>query len=165
MNIYVNAIDTLPLAEYNIIWLLIGTGLLVLAILFVALVLLFTKKLNPEDFVKPLDKEVTGAERLSLIKNTYTEELLKIEQQWNDKEISTRKAFQLLSLNLRNFTHEYSSSGAFSFSLQDLEEHNAPEILVNKIRNYYPLSFEEANRTGNVNLAVQDALKLIQVWN
>ncbi len=145
--------------------MLIGIGLVLIAVIFIYLVLLFTKKLKPEDFIKPLAKEVTGAERLSLVKNKYAEEIQSVQTRWDSKEISTRKAFQLLSISLRNFTHEYSGSQAFSMDLQDLENAQAPEILTDKIRNYYPLAFEEANRTGNVRLATEDALRLVQVWN
>lgn len=161
-----NAEDSLfPPMQYDPIWFIIGIGLILVAAVFIALLLFFTKKVNPNHSLKALPQEVQGEERLSLIKTHYSGEIKELEESWRDKEISTRKAFQLLSISIRNFTHEYSGSQAFAMSLRDLEEAQAPEILAEKIRHYYPIAFEEAGRTGNFSLAAEDAQKLIMVWN
>ena len=157
--------ELLAPAQYDVLWLIIAIGLVVIAGLFYSLMFFFTKKMRPEDDVTPLAKMALGAERLSLIKNKYVEEIKEIEQQHLAGDLSSRKAFQKLSICLRNFTHEYSNSGAFSMTLSDLEQQQAPQLLVEKIRNYYPLAFQEAERTGNVQLAVQDALKVVQLWH
>lgn len=155
----------LGLAQYDPLWAVIAIGLIVLVGVFLTLLLVMTKKMRPDEDVQPLAKMAFGEERLSMIKNKYVTQILAIQKQYAEGSLTSRKAFQKLSICLRNFTHEYSNSGAFSMTLTDLQNKQAPKLLVDKIRNFYPLAFEEANRTGNVDLAVNDALQVIQLWH
>lgn len=156
--------ELIPPKQYDIAWGLIACCLVVLAIVFYITVFKLTQKVKIKENILMLPRIASGEERLSLIKNKYVEDIVNIQRSFDADEISDRKAFQALSIVLRNFTHEYSGSGAYAMNLSDLQKTNAPELLLEKIRNYYPLAFEEANRTGNVSLAVQDALKVVSVW-
>lgn len=152
--------------QYDIVWAIIAIGLLVIAALFYFLLFLFTKKMKPEEEVEPLKPEVVNYYDWSkVLKDKYIKRVEVIDKNYEDGKISNRKAFQELGALLRNFTHEYSGSGAFAMGLVDLEKEKAPELLVDKIRNFYPLAFEEANRTGDVKLASDDALKVINIWH
>lgn len=154
-----------PPRQYDIAWGLIACCLIIIGIVFYITVFRLTRKAKMDDDVVMLPRIAGGEERLSLVKNKYVKDILNIQRAYGVNEISNRKAFQALSIALRNFTHEYSGSGAYSMNLSDLQESNAPELLLEKIRNYYPLAFEEANRTGNVDMAVEDALKVVSAWH
>jgi hypothetical protein len=156
--------ELIPPKQYDIAWGLIACCLIVLAIVFYITIFKLTQKVKIQENIVKLPRIAGGEERLSLVKNKYVEDIMNIQRSFEANEISDRKAFQALSIVLRNFTHEYSGSGAYAMNLSDLKQNNAPELLLEKIRNYYPLAFEEANRTGNVSLAVQDALKVVSIW-
>lgn len=154
-----------PPTQYDFIWPLLAVALVVMAIVFYVFLFVSTKKLKPEPIIQMLPRTASSMERLSLIKNKYTKKVIDIQSAHSEGTLSNRKAFQALSINLRNFTHEYSGTGAHAMSLTDLHRTQAPEVLLNKIKNYYPLAFEEANKNGNVELAVNDALRVIQLWH
>lgn len=154
-----------PPAQYDFIWPLLAIALVVMAIIFYVFLFVSTRKLKPEPIIQLLPRTASSTERLSLIKNKYVKKVMDIQAAHAEGNLTNRKAFQALSINLRNFTHEYSGTGAHAMSLTDLYETKAPEVLLDKIKNYYPLAFEEANRNGNVNLAVDDALRVIQLWH
>lgn len=154
-----------PPVQYDIIWPLLAVALVIMAIVFYVFLFVSTKKVKPEPIIQMLPRTASSMERLSLIKNKYVKKVIDIQSAHAEGALSTRKAFQALSINLRNFTHEYSGTGAHAMSLTDLYQTQAPEVLLDKIRNYYPLAFEEANKDGNVNLAVDDALRVIQLWH
>ena len=153
-----------PPMQYELGWGIIAACLILLVIVFLITLLRMTRKAKPENPIAVLPKMANAEERLMLIKVKYSKNIENIRTSYRNNEISTRKAFQALSINLRNFTHEYSGSGAHAMTLTDLQQKNAPEILKEKIYHYYPLAFEEANRTGNIELAVNDALKVISLW-
>lgn len=153
-----------PPMQYQAGWALMAVSLILLLIIFYIVVLRSTRKLKPEPLIVSLPRVAGGEERLSLIKNKYVKKVQEIQEAYHEGDISSRKAFQALSINLRNFTHEYSRSGAHAMTLTDLHKYNAPEFLRNKIRDFYPLAFEEAERTGNVDLAVNDVLQVIALW-
>lgn len=156
--------ELFPPVQYDPVWMIIAISLIVLVFVFYYLIFLITKKARPEDIIAPLPVTAVGGERLSLIKNKYSEKVVEVVGAYNDGYISNRKAFQSLSVILRNFVHEYSLSGAHAMSLRDLKEAQAPELLTERIQNFYPLAFEEANLTGNVDLAAKDTLMVIQQW-
>ena len=158
------AVDISPPVQYDIAWVLIVGGLTLIALVFYIVLFQMTKKMKPEENILMMPRIANGAERLSLIKNNYAGKVYDIQKAYHNGDISDRKAFQALSVNLRNFTHEYSGSGAHAMTLTDLNKTQAPELLKEKIQNYYPLAFEEAERTSNVDLAVEDALKVIAIW-
>jgi hypothetical protein len=149
---------------FEIGWGAIAVGLILLAIGYYVVLFVSTRKLKPREDVSMLPTVAHGAERLSLIKSKYAKRIQDVQEAYNAGKISQRKAFQSLSVNLRNFTHEYSGSGAYAMTLTDLEKHQAPALLSDRIKVFYPIAFEEAEKTGDVNLAVQDALQVIQVW-
>lgn len=151
-------------SQYNIDWGVIAISLLVLITVFYVVVFLATRKKKPEEDIRMLPKVAMGAERLSLIKNKYAKSITNVGEAYSSGEISQRKAFQLLSTHLRNFTHEYSGSGAYSMTLTDLYAAHAPELLLSKIESHYPGAFQKDNSENDVELAVQDALRMVQVW-
>lgn len=156
--------DLLPPTQYDLGWGIIAVAILVIAIVFYITLLLMTRKKKPEQVIHALPTVAYFSERSMLIKTKYTEAIRNVGLAHEAGDISTRKAFQALSVYLRNFAHEYSGTGAYAMTLKDMSNSQTPELLQDKVRNYYPLAFEEANRTGNVQLAVEDAVKVVEIW-
>lgn len=156
--------ELFPPAQYDPIWMVMIISMIVIAIIFYILVLLSTRKVKLEEMITPLPGTASGNERLSLIKNKYVKKVEDTVEAYNDGRISNRKAFQSLSILLRSFVHEYSLAGTHAMNLRDLKNASAPQLLTERIQNFYPLAFEEANRTGNVELAANDTLMVIQQW-
>jgi hypothetical protein len=150
--------------QFELGWAAIAIGLALIAVAYYITLILSTRKLQPREDVSMLPTVAYGPERLGLIKSKYAKKIQDVQEAYNAGNISQRKAFQSLSVNLRNFTHEYSGSGAHAMTLTDLQRHQAPALLSDRIKAFYPIAFEEAEKTGDVNLAVQDALQVIQVW-
>lgn len=158
---YVN--ELFPPMQYQPGWGWLLLALFVVLFLVWVTIFVMTKATKIDVKVVPLPVMVGDAERFSLIKNKYAEDIQLVGLLHADKKISTRKAFQSLSSHLRNFSHEYSMTGAYSMTLADLKNKNVP-LVKDKIENFYPFAFQEAERDGNVQLAVEDALKVIQLW-
>jgi hypothetical protein len=161
----VNVDELFAPLQYQIAWAIIAGSLVVLALVFYIIMFVLTRKVKIQTEIKPLPKMANLAEKLSLIKNKYAQDVILVGELHSKGEISTRTAFQSLSVHLRNFTHEYSQTGAYSMTLTDLTKNQAPPLLKDKIRNFYPVAFEEAERNANVKLAVKDALEVIQLWH
>jgi hypothetical protein len=161
----VNADELFDPLQYQLSWAIIAGSLIVLAIVFYIIMFFLTRKVKIKEDIKPLPTMANLAEKLSLIKNKYAQDIILVGEKHSKGEISTRTAFQSLSIHLRNFTHEYSQTGAYSMTLTDLNRTQAPPLLKDKIRNFYPVAFEEAERDANVKLAVRDALEVIQLWH
>lgn len=157
--------ELFPPMQYDIMWAILAGSVLLVAIVFYVFLFVMTRKLKHKNDVMPLPKGLSNEETLSLIKNKYAENIMVVENQYKTGQISSKKAFQSLSIHLRNFTHEYSSSGAYAMTLKDLEEKDAPTSLRQRIQDFYPFAFEKAEKEGNVNLAVKDALEVIQLWH
>lgn len=156
--------DLLPPTQYDLGWGIIAVAILVIAAIFYVVLLLMTRKKKPEPLIHTLPTVAYSSERSLLIKTKYAEAIRNVGLAHEVGELSTRKAFQALSVYLRNFVHEYSGTGAYAMTLKDMSKAQTPALLQDKVRNYYPLAFEEANRTGNVKLAVEDAIKLVELW-
>lgn len=112
-----------------------------------------------------LDPLLSTPEMLSAIKNLYAQEISNVGEQFKAGDISRRVAFQHLSVLLRNFTHEYSKTQDNTSTLVELKSKGAPDLLVDRIKEFYPPAFEEAEKENNVILAVNDALMVIQKWH
>jgi len=157
--------DILQPLQYPLTWAFIAGSLILLATAFYIILLLMTRKVKTNFEVTQLPDEMGLAHKLSAIKNKYAQNILFVQQQYDEGSITTRKAFQSISVHLRNFSHEYSQTGAFAMTLTDMQQNNAPVVLETKIRNIYPVAFQEAELNANVHKATQDALEVIQLWH
>lgn len=151
--------------QYPWSWLFIAGSFIVLAIGYYLITNLMLRKKKKLQEVQPLPDSLSMVEKLSLIKNKYAEQVQTIQADYDSEKISTRKAFQSLSVVLRDFSHEYSQTGAYSMTLADLEINNSPMILQERIRAIYPVAFQKAESEADVHLAVRDTLEVIQRWH
>lgn len=154
-----------PPLQYDFMWIILAGSVLFVAIVFYVFLFIMTRKLKHKKDIMPLPKGLTQEEALSLIKNKYAENIMTVSSKYKTGEITSKQAFQSLSIHLRNFSHEYSATGAYSMTLKDLNDKKAAPSLRKKIEDFYPYAFERAEKEGNVALAVKDALEVIQLWH
>lgn len=159
-----DTVDVLTPLQYPITWVWISGSLVLLAIVFYITLLVMTRKRKLKLDVPMLPGGLSSEEKLSALRNKYAEEIISIQTAYKAKEISTRKAFQSISITIRNFSHEYSHTGAFAMTLTELEAAQTPLMLQEKIRLIYPVAFQQAEVEANVDLAVNDALEVIRLW-
>lgn len=150
--------------QYGIDWGLITLCLVLLVTGYYIALFIFTRKRKNDEDIRMLPTVATGAERLSLIKNKYANNIKEIAKNYESERLTERQVFQALSIELRNFTHEYSGSGAYSMTLSDLYATHAPSILLSRIEESYPAAFQEASYNHDVNKAIDEALKVVKVW-
>lgn len=157
--------DVLTPLQYPWSWLFIAGSFVVLALGYYVVTNLLLRKKKTLKNVEPLPPTLTNVEKLSLIKNKYAQQVQMVQTQYEAGQISVRKSFQSLSVLLRDFTHEYSKTGAYSMTLAELELTDSPVILQERIRAIYPVAFEKAEAEADVVLAVRDTLEVIQRWH
>lgn len=157
--------DLIPPRQYDLFWFLLAVGLCAVAVGYIVSVLLFTRKMKPETPVVPLPRKVEGTERLALIKEQYVNQLLFLQAQYDEGNLSQRKVYQLVSLYLRNFSHEYSATRAYAMNLQDLKINNAPPALVDMVHTVYPAAFSKNSSELTVQSVVGDAVEVVKRWN
>ena len=153
------------LLQYSPSWLWIVWPLVGVAVLIIVGMFIFTRKLKRKHDVLGLDPLLSTPEMLSAIKNLYAQEVSQVGEQFKSGTISQRVAFQHLSVLLRNFTHEYSKTLDHTSTLVELKTSGAPDLLVDRIKEFYPPAFQKAEKENNVLLAVNDALMVIQKWH
>lgn len=151
--------------QYPWSWLFIAGSFVVLALGYYIVTNLFLRKKKVTKEIEPLPEDLNPYERLSAVKNKYAQLTSAIAHQYDAKEISTRKAFQSLSLLLREFSHEYSRTNAHAMTLADLQNNNSPVVLQERVRAIYPVAFQKAEVDADVHLAVGDMLEVIKRWH
>jgi len=153
-----------PLQQYPPSWGLIIGAVLAVLIIFYVIMLVLTRKIKVIDNVEEIPV-LTLEQKLSEIKNKYALEAQLVEQSYNKKELTTRQAFQKLSYLLRNFTNEYSHTYDHTSTLLELEGKGAPPLLKDRIKEFYPEAFQEAESEQDVTKAVYDTLQVINLWH
>ncbi len=150
-----------PLVDHDILWLLLGVGLLLLLAGWYFLVWWLTRKkvlrsvtnLAPREPVLP-DMTAIRAKYLALIDE--------VEKSHQSGEISTRTVHQRLSVLLRFFAQEAHGLRAFSLTLSDLKK-TRYDKLTEAIEQYYIPEFNEV-MVGDSVSAIAKAREVVNTW-
>lgn len=158
--------DETPLVplQYPLTWAFLAIVLVGLVITFYLFVFFMTRRKKAREEVFVLPDSGLSYDRLAYIKNKYVEEAVQVGVDYDAGQLTTRKAFQTLSVLLRNFSHEYSRTGAYAMTLTDLKNNQVDISLQQKVQNLYPFALKRAEKEGNVKLAVADAIEVITKW-
>lgn len=97
------------------------------------------------------------------IKYEYLEKLNKLENSLTSGKISSRKAYQELSMLIRLFVYELTGIEAQSYTLKDIKKLNIP-VLYELIKEYYDPEFSKISK-GNIKLSIDKTRGVIQRWN
>jgi hypothetical protein len=154
--------DTLnPPIQYNIIWFIIGSILVVVILLWYGLVYWLTrrKKIKSIDDLKHLP---TGKE-LDRLKAKYLKIIEELYQRYLRKEIKLRQFHRELSMDVRAFVFEAKHFPAPILTLSDFKAAPYP-TLTKLISDYYPEEFA-AIESGDAASSVAAAKGFILQWN
>lgn len=157
--------NLIPPVQYDVLWAVIVGGLIILLTIFYVFLFAVTKKIK-QPAPEPLPDPLTLQETLSALKNKYVVKVTGVEEDWNAGLVTGKEAFQSLSVLLRNFSHEYSTTGAYSMTLSDLKNSNVNYLLTKQVAGLYPTVFSEMKVEENIKVeeAVAEVLGVIQQW-
>lgn len=150
----------LPLVELPLMWLLIGSSLIISVILWWTFVFWFTRnrKVKTVSDLKPRSLNLD----LGSLKAKYLKIIDEIEIAVNSARIPSRVAHQKLSLAVRLFAFEASGFRAQVMTLSDLEKSRYPS-LPKVIREYYPSEFERVDK-GEISESIKSAKEIVSRW-
>ena len=152
-------IDVNLKAPFSYSWIPIVVLLIVLLLPFIYLLL---KKLGVFNLKKNNILNFT-AKDINSIKYKYLNKLNDLDKSLNDKKITSRKAYQELSMLIRLFVYELTGLEVQSCTLKDIKKLNIP-ILYELIKEYYDPEFSKISK-GNIKASIEKTKEVISRWN
>jgi len=147
---------------YSIIPLMIGICLVIAMTCYLIYLKKIKEKLKIEEVkVKEISEE--NIKNIPIIKNKYLNQLNTIEYKYTNQMIDLRKAYQLISEQVRLFVFEVTDITAQNYSLAEIKKINIPSIY-ELIKEYYEPEF--ASKTiGDFSSSINKARRVINEWN
>ena len=93
----------------------------------------------------------------------FLRELAEIEEEYSNRKIELRKAYQLISENIRLFIFEVTDITTQNYSLMEIKKLNIPN-LYETIAEYYEPEFSKKPSGDFIN-SVNKARRIINEWN
>lgn len=152
-------IDVNLKTPFSYSWIPIVILLIVLLLPFLYLLL---KKLGVFNLKKNNILSFT-AKDINSIKYKYLNKLNDLDKSLNDKKITSRKAYQELSMLIRLFVYELTGLEVQSCTLKDIKKLNIP-VLYELIKEYYDPEFSKISK-GNIRASIEKTKEVISRWN
>lgn len=143
-----------PMFSYSFIPILI---IMIVIISIIIIPKLTKKKEIKKQIVIPNHKD------LMEIKKRYLSKIQELENNFNNKKITNRKAYQELSNIIRNFIFEATNIKVQNYTLKEIEKINMP-ILYNLVSEYYDPEFSIISE-GNIISSINKTKTVIERWN
>lgn len=132
--------------------------LIIIASALVFVLLFLKKNKNEKSEVKAIPQK--NIKNIPTIKNKHLRELEAIEYQYKNNKLELRKAYQLISENVRLFVFEVTDITTQNYSLMEIKKLNIPN-LYETIAEYYEPEFSKKPSGDFIN-SVQKAKTIIQ---
>jgi hypothetical protein len=132
--------------------------LIIIASALVFVLLFLKKNKNEKSEVKAIPQK--NIKNIPAIKNKHLRELEAIEYQYKSNKLELRKAYQLISENVRLFVFEVTDITTQNYSLTEIKKLNIPN-LYETIAEYYEPEFSKKPSGDFIN-SVQKAKTIIQ---
>ena len=100
---------------------------------------------------------------IPVIKAKYIKQLNDIEDKYANNIIELRKAYQMISENIRLFVFEITDITTQNYSLAEIQKLNIP-ILYELIKEYYEPEFASKSE-GDFQASINKARRVINEWN
>ena len=97
------------------------------------------------------------------LKYEYLLKLEKLENDLIDGKITSRKAYQELSMTIRLFVYELTGVEVQSYTLKEIKKLNIP-VLYELVKEYYDPEFSKISK-GNIKLSIDKTKGVIKRWN
>ena len=142
--------------------------IIVVVIPFVGLMvyLLLTRKKQEKTIVKkePItDIPKPNVRNLATIKNQYLQQLYTVENDYKNKKIELRQAYQKIRGIIRLFIYEVTDIKTQNYSLSEIKKLNIPR-LYELIEEFYEPEFASKSE-GDFNVSINKARRVIVEWN
>ena len=143
-----------PMFSYSFIPILI----IMIAIISIIIIPKLTKK-------KEIKKQIVIPNHKDLmeIKKRYLSKIQELENNFNNKKITNRKAYQELSNIIRNFIFEATNIKVQNYTLKEIEKISMP-ILYDLVSEYYDPEFSIISE-GNIISSINKTKTVIERWN
>ena len=138
-------------------------SLLPIILLFVALFLPLIIRLLKKYWPRNNNMVVNTYTDSNMIKNKYLNMLDELDNMLDTKKISSRKAYQELSILIRSFVKEVTGIDVTTCVLSDIERMNMP-IIYDLVKEYYSPEFARIS-IGNIRSSISKTRGVIYRWN
>lgn len=147
--------DLRPMFSYSILLIII---ILILIISFVVFLVVTKKKKESvvQEVIVPNHKDLVS------IKKKYLSQIQVLLDDFNNKKISSRKAYQKLSSLIRNFVFEMTNIKMQNCTLKDIKSLNMP-VLYELVSEYYDPEFSKVSK-GNITSSIEKTRAVINKW-
>ena len=142
--------------SYSFIPIIIIFIILVCLIIFTILFIKKTKKQNI------IIKQIIPKKDINIIKNNYLLRINNLLNDINNKKVSNRKAYQQLSVLIRNFIYEATGIKVQNYSLEEIKITSIP-YLYDLIYEFYDPEFNKIS-TSSVKDSINKTVSVIQKW-
>ena len=134
---------------------------IIIVIIFMILIFILIKYLKKKEGQKKII--IPNQKDLMTIKKNYLLKIQKLSNDFNEKKISSRQAYQSLSNIIRNFIYETTNIKVQNYTLKDIEMINMP-ILYELVNDYYDPEFSKISK-GNITDSIEKTRMVIEKWN
>lgn len=138
-------------------------SLLPIILLFVALFLPLIIRLLKKYWPRNNNMVINTYTDSNMIKNKYLNMLDELDNKLDTKKISSRKAYQELSILIRSFVKEVTGIDVTTCVLSDIERMNMP-IIYDLVKEYYSPEFARIS-IGNIRSSISKTRGVIYRWN
>lgn len=146
--------DLIPPFSYSNIGLWIFLIGIITIILMVLLIKISKMVKENKSVEKPID--------INKIKNDYLRRIDILINNVNSNTITERKAYNELSLIIREFIYRTTKIDVLKYTLADAKASNSKE-LVELLNEYYEPEFSREGK-GNLNISIENTRKVIKEW-
>ena len=136
-------------------------GLLLLIFITVIVLIIVGKKIYDKTRPKTIKVVVKVVDR-NRIRLEYVDKLNDLLNRVNNKKINTRKAYNELSILIREFIFKISRVNLMKYTLNDFQKLNN-KVLYELIKEYYEPEFSKEG-TGDIVSSIEKTRKVIQEW-
>lgn len=148
--------DLMPMFSYSFIIMLFF-----LILIIVNVFILFKTKKKEGKHNKTIIVEPSIKDK-SLIKEQYLKEIDLLKNKLNNNEISSRKAYQSLSILIRTFIFEMTSVNVLNYTLEEIKVLKMP-VLTALVEDYYDPEFA-VDTKGNIESSIEKTREVIARW-
>ena len=135
--------------------------ILILVIIFFMYIFFHKLKTKNKKHVSKIT--ITKPKDLISIQNKYLNLINDLSNKYQNKQISSRHAFQSLSVLIRKFIYEVTNINVDTLTLKDIDPIEMP-ILYELVSDYYDPEFASISK-GNIIKAIEKTRKVIEKWH
>lgn len=145
--------------SYSPLWLIIGLGLILIAVSVVFVIFRVTRRRNIRT-LGTLRIQAPKVVNMNVLRNKYIKLINQTEDRFIRRQIKASQAHQQLSLLVRLFYYEGMGFHADVMTLNDLKKSNYKR-LVKLVDQYYPAEFDKLEN-GAVSQSAQRAREIVR---